>query len=47
MIVDCELVHHVCSQEREVGHQRTRLNTKFFLVRTFLDMYSCITTFYI
>ena len=47
MIVDRELVHQVSSQEREVGHQQTHLNTKSFLARTFLDMYSYTTTLYI
>ena len=37
MTVDRELVNQVSSQEREVGHQWTRLNTKSFLARTFLD----------
>jgi len=46
MIVYRELVHQVSSQEREVGHQWTHLNTKFFLAKTFLDMY-CYTTLYI
>ena len=39
MVVDRELEHRVSSQEREVDHQWTRLNTKSFLARTFLDMY--------
>jgi len=47
MIVDCELVHQVSSQEREVGHQRTHLNAKSFLAKTFLDMYFYTTTLYI
>ena len=46
-IVDRELVHHVSSQEREVGHQWTHLNTKSFLAIIFLDMYSYTTTLYI
>jgi len=47
MIVDCELVHQVSSQEREVGHQRTPLNTKSFIARTFLDIYYYTITLYI
>ena len=47
MIVDRELVHKMSSQEREVDHQRTRLNTKSFLTKTFLDMYSNTTALYI
>ena len=37
--VDREVVHQVSSQEREVGHQWTRLITKSFLARTFLVAY--------
>jgi len=47
MTIDRELVQHVSSREREVGHQWTRLNTKSFLARTFLDMHFYTTTFYI
>ena len=39
MIVDRELVQQVNSQEREVGHQWTCLNTKSFHAKNFLDMY--------
>jgi len=45
--VDRELVHQVSSQEREVGHQWTCLNTKSFLARTFLEMYSYTTALFI
>ena len=47
MIVDRELVHHVSSQEREMGHQWTCLNTKSFLVRIFLNMHFYTTMLYI
>ena len=33
MIVNRELLHLVSSQEREVRHQWTHLNTKFFLAK--------------
>ena len=45
MTVNRELVHQVSSQEREVGHEWTHLNTKSFLAITFLDMYFYTTTF--
>jgi len=47
MIVYRELVHQVSPPKREVGHQWMCLNTKSFLVKTFLNMYLYTTTLYI